>query len=70
MLKKLNLLFAVMLLFLIVVRPTDTYANEDNLVSNNVREAIISSLNDIESHKEIFLAKQSLSLKNCRLVLA
>lgn len=51
MLKKLNMLFVIVLLSMIVGKPADAKAYEDTLVSEDVKEAVINSLKDIEPLK-------------------
>lgn len=51
MLKKLNMFFVIVLLSMIVGKPTDAKAYEDTLVSKDVKEAVINSLKDIEPLK-------------------
>lgn len=67
MLKKWNILFVVVLLALVVVKPVEAKAHEDNLVSREVKEAVIISLNNIESHKDDFFGRTGLEFEKIQI---
>lgn len=67
MIKKLNMLFVIMLLSLVVVKPTEAQAYEATSVSKEVKDAVIRSLNDIEPLKEDFFGTSELEFEELQI---